>query len=129
MSDETLADRVAWLIERSHAGSVNAAAKECGVPQRSLARIANGQAPHPRADVVLQLATYYDTTADWLLRGVGERPNPLRRVRASVNVTRDDLYTLAEASDALIGPNIDLAVRVSNLHARLSARLTDAEGP
>ena len=69
-----LAKRVEWLIENGDAGNVLKAAERIGVPNATLARIANGETDSPRAHVLQQVADGYNTTIDWLLNGRGQAP-------------------------------------------------------
>ena len=76
----TIARRVRLLVDISHRGSVNAAARDSGVPQRTLARIVDGSVVNPRADVLRSLATFYGVTLDWLVQGRGEMTINNRRI-------------------------------------------------
>jgi transcriptional regulator with XRE-family HTH domain len=69
-----LAKRVEWLIKNGDAGNVLKAAERIGVPNATLARIANGGTDSPRAHVLQQIADGYNTTIDWLLNGRGQPP-------------------------------------------------------
>jgi transcriptional regulator with XRE-family HTH domain len=70
----TLAERLTDLVERFHAGNVNAAARAIGVPQPTLSRMASGDVLNPRHGALSKVAAYYGTTLDYLLRGVGDPP-------------------------------------------------------
>jgi transcriptional regulator with XRE-family HTH domain len=74
MPETTIAQRVRGLVDRLHGGSVNAAAREIGIPQRTLARIVEGRVEYPRADALQKLAAWYGTSIEWLLTGKGEPP-------------------------------------------------------
>lgn len=74
----TLASRLRFLIALHQSGSVNAAAKEIGIPQSTLARIADGRVENPRANALNQIAFYYRVSLDWLVSGRGEGPGMLR---------------------------------------------------
>jgi transcriptional regulator with XRE-family HTH domain len=73
-TSNSIAERVRSLIDRVHGGSVNAAARDTGIPQRTLARIADGTVENPRADALQRLATFYKASLEWLLSGQGEGP-------------------------------------------------------
>ena len=76
-----LAERTASLVERYHGGSVNLAAKDIGISQPTLARIASGKVPNPRADAIQKIASFYSVSVDWLLGGREGGPSPRRAVR------------------------------------------------
>lgn len=95
---DTLADRVAWLIRHSHGGNVNAASAATGLPQSTLARIADGRVQSPRADALLALATYYRTNVDWLLCGLGAAP-PVPPRAGPFGITREEIGALLDASE------------------------------
>jgi transcriptional regulator with XRE-family HTH domain len=69
-----LKDRVRLLVDRYWQGSVNRASVALGVPQQTLNRIVTGQTPSPRAEVVSNIASACDVSADWLLTGKGDAP-------------------------------------------------------
>jgi transcriptional regulator with XRE-family HTH domain len=69
-----LADRTASLVERYHAGSVNAASKDIGISQPTLARIVSGRVLNPRADALQKIASFYGVSTDWLLGGTTGGP-------------------------------------------------------
>lgn len=71
---ETLAERVTYLVDLYHGGSVNAAAWYLGIPQRTLARVASGETQRPGIDVLQTLALGFDVTVGWLLLGEGKGP-------------------------------------------------------
>ncbi len=70
----SLAQQVRFLVDQSHAGSVNAAAKSIGIPQRTLALIASGISESPRLTTIRIIADYYGVRLGWLVNGVGEPP-------------------------------------------------------
>src|SRR5690349_12635160 len=70
----TLAERVSYLIGLYFGGSVNAAATEFQLPQRTLARIAKGQSVSPPSRTLARIAEGFGVTIDWLLTGRGEPP-------------------------------------------------------
>lgn len=74
MAEGSIAARVRGLVERVHGGSVNAAAKDAAVPQRTLARLVSGEVESPRADVLQKLASYYGASLEWLMTGDGDGP-------------------------------------------------------
>jgi transcriptional regulator with XRE-family HTH domain len=71
---ESLATRVAFLVDHFHGGSINDAAKALGVAQPTIGRIVRGQVQEPRAGLVSRMSELWGVTTDWLLRGVGEPP-------------------------------------------------------
>lgn len=64
--------RINDLINAYQNGSVNAASRDCGIPQRTLARITKGALP--RSDVIARIASFYNCSTDWLLTGQGLAP-------------------------------------------------------
>lgn len=64
-----LATRVADLIDRFHGGSVNAAARDTGVSQPTLSRIAAGTVRRPRRSALERIASFYGVSLDWLETG------------------------------------------------------------
>lgn len=72
----TLAARVWQLVAYFHDRSVLRAAKDIGIPQRTLARIVDGSTPNPRIDVLSRIAKRYQRPVEWLLsgRGAGHAP-------------------------------------------------------
>lgn len=71
---DDLAARVRRLVDAYHEGSVNAAAADIGIPQRSLARIAGGEVTTPRLPAIQAIARYYLVSVGWLLEGEGDTP-------------------------------------------------------
>ncbi len=69
-----MAARVRQLIDGAHGGSVNAAAQDIGIPQRTLANVATGKVESPRSNVLLRVAEFYRVSVDWLLTGEGPGP-------------------------------------------------------
>ena len=69
-----LKDRVQQVIDRLCEGSVNRAARQLGIPQQTLQRIASGDTPNPRANVLAQIAKFAGTTVEYLLTGEGTGP-------------------------------------------------------
>jgi transcriptional regulator with XRE-family HTH domain len=73
---QSLAERVQYLVDRWHDGSVNAAATEIGVPEPTLRRIAAGDTVNPRLAVLQKIARHYRVGLDWLATGSGDGPAP-----------------------------------------------------
>lgn len=77
---QTLADRVRLLVDSVHEGNVNAAAKDLGIAQATLARIVAAdperRVENPRRDALEKIAKFYNVSADWLLSGEGRGPAP-----------------------------------------------------
>lgn len=71
---QSLAERVQYLVDRWHNGSINAAASEIGIPEPTLRRIAAGDTINPRLAVLQKIAKYYRVGLDWLGSGSGEGP-------------------------------------------------------
>lgn len=71
---DSIAGRVSHCIREVHRGSVNAAARDIGMSQRTLARIANGDVQNPRLDAVQGIASFYECDLNWLLTGQGVAP-------------------------------------------------------
>ena len=74
---DSLAARVAYLIDRFHGGSARAASAFAGVPQRTLLNIATGAVAHPRVDALERIARSHEpagVTMDWLVSGRGSPP-------------------------------------------------------
>ena len=69
-----LADRLRSLIDRDFAGNVNRASKAWTVPQPTLHRCVNGETDAPNARTLQKIASFYGTTVEWLLDGVGVGP-------------------------------------------------------
>ena len=82
---------------------MNAAAKAMGLPQPTLARIADGRVTNPRARALERIASYFDVSTDWLLsgRGRGPREDP-RECRPFAELTgwRRALQELELSSEA-----------------------------
>ena len=76
-TEGTLAGRVTRLIDRVHAGNVNAAAKDMGLAQTTLAQIASGKVTNPRTAAVERIAWFYGAGVGWLLAGEGSEPRIL----------------------------------------------------
>lgn len=70
----SLADRIAWLVEQSHGGKVRAAAADIRIPQQTLAQLKGGDATNPRAETLKKIGRFYGVTSDWLLYGQGAAP-------------------------------------------------------
>lgn len=66
--------RVATIIDQYWDGNVKLAAKELVIPQNTLYRIASGETPNPRVQVLAKIARYCGTTVEWLLSGRGVAP-------------------------------------------------------
>ncbi len=106
MSD-SLSSRVRSLVDRVHGGSVNAAARDIGIAQSTLAPIAAGTVQKPRAEALERIATFYKSTPEWLLQGAGDPPRCLKdqeyalaeRLRWAATVGRLELS--AQAAQAL----------------------------
>ena len=62
------------MIDRLCDGSVNRAARQMGIPQQTLQRIASGDTSNPRATVLAQIAKFAATTVEYLLTGEGAGP-------------------------------------------------------
>lgn len=69
-----LNERVRLLIDVRDRGSVNAAATRSGIPQATLARLADGRTQRPRSDLVRKVAEAFNVSTDWLLNGTGRGP-------------------------------------------------------
>jgi hypothetical protein len=69
----TIASRLRWLVDGSHGGSVNAAAADVGVPQRTLDAAVRGE-HYPRLPAIRKIVAYYGCTLDWLIDGAGSPP-------------------------------------------------------
>lgn len=77
-----IARRLRPIIDRCYDGSVNFAARSWGMPQRTLARIVDGEIDNLRSDTLLILARATGASLDWLVWGKGEPPpDPPRRCR------------------------------------------------
>ena len=61
-----LSSRVSQLVNRYHGGSVNAAAKDVGVPQPTLSRIVAGKVAEPRLHALERIAGFYNVSVGWL---------------------------------------------------------------
>lgn len=72
-----LGQRTRWLVDRYWGGSVNRAAKDLGVTQSLLHRVASGELDSPRTSVVDAFRRYFDVSSDWLLGGDGPEPGAL----------------------------------------------------
>lgn len=86
-----LSERVRALVAAYHAGSVNAAASDIGIPQSSLARLVGGQVTTPRLPAIQAIARYYGVSLGWLLEGEGEAPLldlPPERLKLNLLATR-----------------------------------------
>lgn len=70
----SLADRVTQLVEDFHGGNLSAAARDTGVLQSTLHRVASGSSPNPTDEVVAAIADFYGVTAAWLRTGRGRSP-------------------------------------------------------
>lgn len=70
----SLADRVTQLVEDFHGGNLSAAARDVGVLQSTLHRVASGSSPNPTDEVVTAIADFYGVTAAWLRTGHGRSP-------------------------------------------------------
>lgn len=67
----TVGDRLDGLIKARDKGSVLAASRRTGLPQRTLAHIVKGDTANPRRDVLLRIAETYGVRLEWLLAGKG----------------------------------------------------------
>jgi hypothetical protein len=75
----TTAERLRWLIEIAHDGSVNAAAKVMGVPQRTLAAAVREEVKNPGTRLLRRVVEHHRSlgvTMDWLVEGRGPAPKP-----------------------------------------------------
>ncbi len=72
---KSLKDRAKFLVNRSHEGSVNAAARDIGVPQSTLTRVVDGRVKNPRANTLERIADYYQVDVGWLISGKGDAPH------------------------------------------------------
>ncbi len=73
MTDITpIASRITALVAFRDNNNVRAAARRVGIPHATLARIAAGRTPNPRAGALTRIASAYGVTTDWLLTGEGE---------------------------------------------------------
>lgn len=120
MIPRTLAQRLRYLIDHAHNGSVNAAATAIGIPQQTLAQIVSGQVKSPRAGALERIARYFRVPLGWLQDGRGEPPKArpmILRVQGVVDVYSPDHGTalLKAAGEAvqsrLNGREIDAEVR------------------
>lgn len=82
---KTLAERLRALIDNEYGGSLNAAAKDIGVFQSGLHRLASGMSKDAHTKTMQRIAAKFDTTIDWLMDGHGNPPEclslPPRRKR------------------------------------------------
>lgn len=78
-NSNSIASRTRELIDLVHDGSVNAAARDTGISQRTLARIADGTVENPRADALQKLAAFYQVSLEWLVTGEGQGPDETLR--------------------------------------------------
>jgi len=69
-----LAGRVKTLVDQVWSGSVNAAAKDLGVPQSTLQRVVDGAIASPRTNFTEAFRLGLDVSSDWLIAGVGTGP-------------------------------------------------------
>lgn len=69
-----LAGRVKTLVDHVWSGSVNAAAKDLGVPQSTLQRVVDGAIAAPRTNFTEAFRLGLDVSSDWLIAGVGTGP-------------------------------------------------------
>lgn len=65
----TVNQRVAMLVDISHAGVVNAAAHHIGMPQPTLLGIISGRTKEPREAPLRAIADFYGVTPHWLRTG------------------------------------------------------------
>ena len=71
-----LADRVALLVSLLCGGSVNRAAREWGIPQRTLSRIVSGETETPNDAAIARIGAGGKVSKQWLLSGEGKGPAP-----------------------------------------------------
>lgn len=100
---DTLQKRLRLLIDASHAGNVNVAAKDMGVCQPTLNRIVNGTTLKPSRGVMVKIARFYGVTVEWMAGGKGDGANPLwaakvagatarlRRINAEADTLRREI--------------------------------------
>lgn len=74
---EKLADRVRSLIDKVHGGSVSLAARDIGLPQQTLDKIATGVVASPRNKALSAIANFYRCRVGWLIAGEGKLPGIL----------------------------------------------------
>lgn len=74
-SDMTMSERVKHLVQKFAQGNVKVVAQRIGVAQATLYRVWSGDVKNPRADMLIKLAAFFGTTADWILLGKGEYPD------------------------------------------------------
>lgn len=70
----SLSSRVRDLVDSVWGGSVNRAAKDLGISQSLLHRVASGDLVSTRTSVVDAFRRYLEVSADWLLGGPGPKP-------------------------------------------------------
>ena len=126
---DSIAGRVSYLIQHKHAGSVNAAAQNMRVPQRTLARIASGEVEHPRADALSAIASYYECDLAWLVTGKGEAPGVERKVNVGGVVLTGWAALMAERSflrAGRIGRDLGLSAEEAQVLAYPGQLIEDA---
>ncbi len=106
---ETLSTRLRSLVDHGHGGSVNAAAKDIGMPQSSLAKILSGDVESPRGKTLQQIAGFYHCSIGWLMAGEGDATDQiwaatvagaaarLRRINAKADTLRREIEQMQKS--------------------------------
>jgi len=68
----SLSTRLRLLVDHGHGGSVNAAAKDIGIPQQTLGKIVSGEVNSPRIKALQAIARFYGVSIGWLVAGEGD---------------------------------------------------------
>jgi len=93
----SVSERVGLLIQLRYGGSVNAAAREMGVPQRTLARLAGGETQSPNPDLLTLIARNCKVSESWLQSGQGIGPRQWRLFGAGK--AESEWFRLVESLD------------------------------
>ena len=92
-----LQKRVQEIVELYWAGNVKAAAKQLGIPHNTLYRIASGETPNPRANVLAKIAKFAGSTVEYLLTGEGRGPQTLDAQGRPKSGARSRWYALVDS--------------------------------